>query len=371
MQIGFKPNQKSELKTVIPTKEQAQKVFFGLGDNFWKSFVEKEYHHLGPMVYDKGLHTGLVEEGYFNSLKNGFIFVGERLTEKLTVDFYLKLHNVVCAHFKGKANNTQMTSDKTGLFRKEPILCLPTLSKGKTIDDAIKHYQDIKNRLAVVYRGLNEFENLSPQRKIQFSALFSMDKFKEEKGKLEKIVKEGIRCEQLRDKKFIEIEGFLNGICKDLKVEKFTRFEKCKVPPCLVPEQLTFNIFYDCYSPEKLQEIVKKLFDQYYQKIEEIDRKLAKAKSEDEIKQLLDESLTVIAYLFAALEWAHPTHDGQGRLDLLILAKLLCERGFNPPILENLFFSSWSTLPEWVEYLKKGIEQWKDEKAKSKGKELL
>lgn len=74
-----------------------------------------------------------------------------------------------------------------------------------------------------------------------------------------------------------------------------------------------------------------------------------------------EEKIVCIAKLFQLLEWLHPFPDGQGRTDLILLSKILCDHGLNPPILKNPYFSTCCLLEDWIEYLKNGIDQWKKE----------
>lgn len=69
---------------------------------------------------------------------------------------------------------------------------------------------------------------------------------------------------------------------------------------------------------------------------------------------------TPVAHLFQMLEWLHPAQDGQGRTELVVRARLLCEVGENPAILNEPYVSTYSQLSEWLENVLIGIEEWKD-----------
>lgn len=101
----------------LPTKEAAEKIFWGLNDRFWMQMIDGKYHEYGPMVFDEGLHQGGKEAGFYQSLKAGCEFASAHLTERLTVDFYTGLHKQLCGHFKGKENNTGMTADSVGTLK--------------------------------------------------------------------------------------------------------------------------------------------------------------------------------------------------------------------------------------------------------------
>ena len=105
----------------LPSKEQAQRTFWGLGNEFWKQIIDGKFHECGPNVFDQGLHYGTVEEGFFRSLKSGCEFASQHLTEKPTVQFYKNLHRKLCAHFKGEKNNTQMQAHRAGIFRESTV----------------------------------------------------------------------------------------------------------------------------------------------------------------------------------------------------------------------------------------------------------
>ena len=49
--------------------------------------------------------------------------------------------------------------------------------------------------------------------------------------------------------------------------------------------------------------------------------------------KLYIKKLKILLKLIQDLEWTHPFPDGQGRTDLVLLSKLLCDQGFHPSIL--------------------------------------
>ncbi|QLH35503.1 MAG: hypothetical protein HWD61_04590 [Parachlamydiaceae bacterium] len=75
--------------------------------------------------------------------------------------------------------------------------------------------------------------------------------------------------------------------------------------------------------------------------------------SADFQEELRDQKLEVIADLFQKLEWLNPFQHHQGKTDLILLSKLLCEEGFNPPIIPLAYTSSWTQLTDWKNYLKR------------------
>jgi fido (protein-threonine AMPylation protein) len=96
--------------------------------------------------------------------------------------------------------------------------------------------------------------------------------------------------------------------------------------------------------------------------MEDLNEKLKNVYLDKDRQIFLDEKIDAIADLFQLLEWLHPFFDGQGRTDLVLMAKLLSEQGFNPTILDQPYTSTWSSFPKWKEYLRQGMEHWRQEK---------
>ena len=97
------------------------------------------------------------------------------------------------------------------------------------------------------------------------------------------------------------------------------------------------------------EEIISDLFEEFQKRIE--------------VEEDPEQKLYLIAELFQKLELLHPFPDGQGRTDLLMLSLLLCRHGFNPPILDDPYVSSWMSTKDWVEYLKNGMKVWGEERS--------
>ncbi len=72
----------------------------------------------------------------------------------------------------------------------------------------------------------------------------------------------------------------------------------------------------------------------------------------------LEEGQVAIAKLIQRLEWLHPTKDGTGRTDTALLNFLLSKYGCNPVLLEFPYKSSCTSLDEWVDYLRIGMQAW-------------
>ena len=71
-----------------------------------------------------------------------------------------------------------------------------------------------------------------------------------------------------------------------------------------------------------------------------------------------NEKLLAIARFTQRHDWLHPVRDGTGRLEQLILGKLLVENGFHPTILEYPYRSGCRGVVEWKNYIKEGLLAW-------------
>jgi len=122
-------------------------------------------------------------------------------------------------------------------------------------------------------------------------------------------------------------------------------------------EENLVHINYNYQNPTEIEEAIHKLIDDYNEKIKKLPSNLIERSMEEN-----EFALKYIAELFQNLEWLHPFFDGQGRTDLVLLAKLLTENGFNPSILYDPYYSTFEPLEKWISYLKEGMEAWKREK---------
>lgn len=323
----------------LPTKKEAETIFWGLGERFWMQIIDGEDHQYGAMVFDEGLHGGVKEPGFFASLKSGCEFASEHLGERLTIHFYRELHRRLCAHFRGEATQTEMESDRTGIFRNNQTSSKASL-KSEFSKEANEHYAIIYVYEGIVLDWIRE-NDPDEYKKI-------CEKYPTSKEWLKKY----------RDywkNKALQLDDYITEECKHLNINKFINI--------FISDDYIY-LDYCCASAAEHEQIVQLLFDNFNQKLEELNRQLKISSSQEEIDLLLNDKILAIAHLYQILEWLHPFIDGQGRTDLVLLAKLLCEEGFNPLILEKPYFSSWSTLPEWKDYLLKGMELWREEKAK-------
>jgi hypothetical protein len=341
-------------KASVPSKEQAQKIFWGLGDRFWMPFMDGKYHLYGPMVFDEGLHGGDKEPGFFQSLKNGCEFASQHLGEKLTVQFYKDLHKVLCAHFKGEENNTVMLAEQAGSFRDDDSRCrmdIEVLS-----EESREHYLNTTLYKQCFAENTSDEKYLGPMswciKKYQDQHLCPIE-WAEKKQlfwKNQTNIGEKLCSEYQESKKWVEkyerewgerideLHQHLRDLCGLIPSKPFALFR-------LINSTILY-VDYLIEDLEQFERIVQVLFEDYNKKIDEINLRQGP----------VEEKIAAIAYLFQMLEWLHPFPDGQGRLDLVLLGKLLSEQGANPAILNEPYLSTRVLFSEWNEYLLKGIE---------------
>jgi hypothetical protein len=110
--------------------------------------------------------------------------------------------------------------------------------------------------------------------------------------------------------------------------------------------------------------VIPHLFETFNQNLAKLDEEIA-ASEVGKTGDLIEKKLVLIDDLFQKLDFFHPFPDGQGRTDLLLLAKLLSENGFTPSILEEPYMSSFSSREDWVAYQKDGMQKWQEEEKRT------
>lgn len=98
-------------------------------------------------------------------------------------------------------------------------------------------------------------------------------------------------------------------------------------------------------SKEKIKEVFSTFSDQLY-----VD--LANAKNDRE-------KIKAIAHFFRHMELLHPLQDGTGRCNLLTLNFLLVQNGFNPVVLDNMYYASVGTEEGVIQLIEKGMQDWR------------
>lgn len=357
------------------SKEQSQEKFWKLRDKFWMQVIDGKYHQHGPMVFDEALHKGSKEPGFFNSLKNGCEFASQHLTEKLSVQFYKDLHKILCAHFKGKENDTEMDASLAGNFRDTHTRACYDLQTHN--EEARENYLILNlHRMCFEENASDEAYYTTSSDTNFFLLEGEIKKFGRHHGCSAEWVEKKIHywknltgisetlqkeCE--RSTKWVEsykkdwktkideLNSYLSITCKSIGVKKIASFR-------IIEDTISniLNVDYSKLTAEEYQQVIQILFDNYNSKIDEINSNPQKFHTNN---SQMDAKIEAVAHLFQMLEWLHPFQDGQGRTDLVVQAKLLCEVGSNPAILNEPYVSTYSQLSEWLKSLSIGIEEWK------------
>ena len=84
----------------VREEEEAKKVFWSLGEEeWWRQIFDGKYHQYGHMVFDKGLHGGPKEPGFYASAKAACEYVSEHFGEEEGVALYKKIHSLADGGF--------------------------------------------------------------------------------------------------------------------------------------------------------------------------------------------------------------------------------------------------------------------------------
>lgn len=345
-------------------------VFWGLKDNWWKQVYDGKFHPYGNNVFDRGLHGGIVEPGYYKSIKLACEYASERLGDPLTFEIYQRIHQVACGHFS--------------------MLCKPVIIVDKA---KIDHFRDAscccnRNLVHITYASEDRFEK--KRRRLSFAYLHSIrshlkceHQIRSETGSKEELASLSDECKlrvieifsktESRYREYgIDIRGFLeNGnpfyeeaiestreVMAQLKrtQERFNfskPFAELKINATY--EETIVSLHYLYCDPVEIEQVLRMLLDEYNEQMQTLPPNAVRSSEENKY------ALTLIAELFQNLEWLHPFFDGQGRTDLVLLSKLLTENGFNPAILYQPYLSTFEPLEKWIDYLENGIEAWKKE----------
>jgi len=280
-----------------------QQTYWRLGGSKWKEAIDGRYHHLGPDVFDRGTHQGTIEPGYLQGVLNSFNFVNAHLGERITLDFYLDLHRVLCSHFRGEANGTLMGPEKVGVFRNS--------------DDYISW--NIRGNFQLRNEALQEYYDFE----LELRRRFNLDTN--------------------------EVLGWLwyytdpNNPDPRI-VNQWENVPFGKFPP----DDALVTMRYRTMSRAEVGRFMQFFIDDFYQEIE---------RAQDD----QDAKLTAIARFSKRVEWLHPTRDGSGRTDMAILNKVLTEHGFHPTFLAYPWFDITLPLAGWKAYLQEGLALWEQE----------
>ncbi len=339
------------------TKESAEQVYSGLRKNWWKQLYDGKYHHFGSEVFDKGLHSNGAEPGFYDSAFKAFEFAKRHLNEKLSAEFYRNLHKEACAHFRGPQNITEMKARDAGRFRS-------VLEKG--VRCAFPLHQILK-----LFDGHNDRErvigdycilrNTYDDQIVEICAHGTMLKDKNWAREFIITSADAQEFENLIQKKFDALKEALNEWANDPVV-------KIAIPGiALRDDRLRIDYKEPRWWPFSFDVVIPHLFDAFNRTLSEINEELINTSphEREKIDSLVERKLLLISNLYQNLEWLHPYPDGQGRTDLLLLAKLLSENGFTPALLDEPYMSSFSSRGDWLAYLKAGMQKWEEERKKA------
>lgn len=340
------------------SKETSENVFSRLGDeNWWKQIYDGKYHHLGPKVFDEGLHGKVVEPGFYENARQAFLLAKAHLNKKVNVEFYCELHKKACAHFKGSANQTEIKANEAGNFRSienKGVKCVCKISEMMDVFDRARLASDerrknVINDYVIVKRSYGDRavevcgDNKTLVDRDTWVRQFIITS--EEAKEIESLLQNKINATQATLAALSQHPTLKNAA-------PITVFEEC-------------GDFYVSYKEPKFHDfsfevVITYLFETFNRSLAEIDEQLINS-ALDQKDALVYKKLVLIADLYQKLEWFHPFPDGQGRTDLILLSKLLAENGFTPAILDHPYMSSFCSLEDWTAYLIEGMQKWQKE----------
>jgi hypothetical protein len=366
------------------------------------------------MVFDEALHNGPKEPGYYASLKKGCEFASKHLAEGSLIDpnFYMQLHHELCTHFKGAATETTIGADKIDCFRDTEEGCLlwnadffPDANKEQAHSRIKEMYELIKTRESLAKEGKNnnphslsslkrniewekrrqkdileDYQSYFPTESWWESALQAIQNYpKDLQTRYDEMCQKVTTQYEQKSKQWLEnfyAEKPLRISSFNQKIEQAFHDFGLDVPPCAIGESEgkdfawlysrelpQWQLTYHAQSAEEIKQSVITIFAKYNELMQEINAKML---GSDQKEDLMEQKLELIAKLFQMLEWLHPFFDGQGRADLVLLSTVLTKEGFNPPILEQPYMSSYSSLKDWINYLRNGTERWKKLRAEKR-----
>lgn len=358
--------------SMIQNNSIKNNVFWGLKDNWWKQMYDGRYHKFGSEVFDKGLHDeSKVEPGFYNSIKNASEYAAEQIGQPLTIGCYKRIHQLACAHFPHvKRNQINVDKENIDKFRNTDCSFLRNLVKhpyeyeneeqsikrklGFVLLHRVRLNVLLKDEIKTVSGCKKELDELLPlQSKERIVNQYTKTDFTSKGIDIRDLLEKGNPIyEQAIESKGKVVEQ-LEVTQKKLNLAQ--PFASLKIDAS--HEETLVRINYNYQNPTEIEETIHKLINDYNEKIQKFpSNPVERSPEENEL------ALKYIAELFQNLEWLHPFFDGQGRTDLVLLAKLLTENGFNPSILYNPYYSTFEPLEKWISYLKKGMEAWKREK---------
>lgn len=338
-------------------KKQREAVYWGLGDNWWKQIIDRDCHKYGPEVFDKGLHKREVEPGFLQGIRKASEIAAKFLGRETSVAVYKEIHWVACVHFVNSSLG-RIQVDDLGRFWKWTTL--------HSYFDLLHHDWDLGYGLTLVrpHRYANEYAQVGfKNEERRFPGITEASTNKELIEKMKPWVK--LRLEEW-EKQVSVLTSEIDALAKELGFED---------PLVLIEwednEKDCIILRYPRLSKEKSEKAVIYLFDRFNQKARDIQNELKsnlENANPEELPAIRTQYETdirqTIAKLYQHLEWVHPFVDGQGRTDLILLAKLLTDYGLHPALLMRPYDSSILPFAKWDEQLAFGLKIWNLEKTK-------
>lgn len=306
----------------------------------WKYIVDVKYHHLGPNVFDEGLHGVAPEPGFLNSALEAFNYIKDK---PLTIETYRMVNKIAGSHFNEKMPHFIIDSKQAGSFRDGVevnarffpteifdrfITIEPFVSPFLDFDGYNVHFDGIliyqlnqidinhNHNIKIFVNLITTLYNLLATGKIDYIN----GKYYYNRRPLEIVYS----CEYIFEVfqfMIINKENYITAIID----ERVNLLNDVTNLCSFHNENNMIVIKYNILDPEiYLEEIIN-----HFNKTEKIDKK--------EI------------FLYQRLEWLHPFYDGQGRTDIIILQKLLKDHGYPMVEMYDPYLSTYLTVDELLE----------------------
>lgn len=296
----------SRRSSVLAPDEAAAKraEFDALGKETWRMYVDWEDQEFGPEVYDKGLHGGLNEPGYLENALMTHRAVAATLGQRLDGRRYEALHHDALRYQGAWALNYDTTPRH--LWRLREFVDRDVLS-----GLAPRHYRRIRHR---------RWETAA------FNYLYGND--------MEAFVRDNPLVAEVLIRKY----GPRPRITAHQMDRDFFRIE--------------VSLLEGDRTPGAVRAMLDRRFEQFYRRMEELTG--SGLRDDDlEVAKLLE-----IAKQHRWLEYLHPYSDGNTRVSLLVLNKLLLENGFSPAILAQRNDAPYNSDASWSRVIREGMERW-------------
>ena len=270
----------------------------GLGEETWRMHVDWEDQDFGPEVYDKGLHGGLEEPGYMANCLAMQQACGAALGLPLDGDGYERLQNGALG-FRG-AWAVEYDLSPRHLYRH-----WSRADPGVLDEMSSRHFRRIRHR---------DWEVAA------FNYLYGDD-----------------------------IEGFVadNPVIAEILMAKYGAYPQ--IDAALLDREFMRIEVSPIVGPKR-PETVKAMIDT---RLADFDAAIAGLAPAARDARLLE-----IARLHRWFEYLHPYRDGNTRLSVMVLNKVLVEHGFVPVVLAQRNDAPFHGDAAWCGYIEAGMERW-------------